>query len=426
MRSTTLSCLAGAVGAVGRREVRACAGAGRAPRRRAASTSRVEGLLLVAERPALGHERLGALGVALAAPLPDLLREHLDRAPGGRRAAVPSARCCTSSSRMRSTLRRRVAAAPGEPGADGVGFGAEAADVEHGPDGSGAPSLGWEAYRGRGGQTVADGVSDVWFRVTDLEVASGSGCVVTTTDGDRVPRLLERHRRHEHRATATRTWWRPSRPRRPGSSTPRSTCTATPASAELAGRLAAIAPPPDRHVLLRQLRRRGHRVGGEAGQAGHRSPERDRVPGQLPRPHPPGHGDDDVEDRLPSRPRPAAVRRVRRAVPQGRGRGRRVPRRRSAPAAQPDRARGDRRHAHRAGARRGRLRARADRVPPGPRGDLPRARHPLPRRRGADRLRAHRHDVLRRAARRPSRRRRDGQGPRVRASRSPPSGPRPS
>ena len=30
---------------------------------------------------------------------------------------------------------------------------------------------------------MADGVSDVWFRVTDLEVASGSGCVVTTTDG---------------------------------------------------------------------------------------------------------------------------------------------------------------------------------------------------------------------------------------------------
>ena len=69
-----------------------------------------------------------------------------------------------------------------------------------GPDGSGGPSLGWQPYRGRGGRTVADGVSDVWFRVTDLEVASGSGCVVTTTDGDRVPRLLERHRRHEHRA----------------------------------------------------------------------------------------------------------------------------------------------------------------------------------------------------------------------------------
>lgn len=30
---------------------------------------------------------------------------------------------------------------------------------------------------------MADGLADVWFRVTDLEVSSGSGCVVTTTDG---------------------------------------------------------------------------------------------------------------------------------------------------------------------------------------------------------------------------------------------------
>ncbi len=37
-------------------------------------------------------------------------------------------------------MGRRVAAAPGEPGVHGVGFGAEAAYVEHGPDGSGAPS----------------------------------------------------------------------------------------------------------------------------------------------------------------------------------------------------------------------------------------------------------------------------------------------
>jgi len=31
---------------------------------------------------------------------------------------------------------------------------------------------------------VAEHVSDVWFRVTDLEVASGSGCIVTTTSGE--------------------------------------------------------------------------------------------------------------------------------------------------------------------------------------------------------------------------------------------------
>ena len=30
---------------------------------------------------------------------------------------------------------------------------------------------------------MADGLADVWYRVTDLEVAFGRGCVVTTTDG---------------------------------------------------------------------------------------------------------------------------------------------------------------------------------------------------------------------------------------------------
>ena len=30
---------------------------------------------------------------------------------------------------------------------------------------------------------MAEGLADVWYRVTDLEVASGRGCVVTTTDG---------------------------------------------------------------------------------------------------------------------------------------------------------------------------------------------------------------------------------------------------
>ena len=31
---------------------------------------------------------------------------------------------------------------------------------------------------------VVSHVSDVWFRVTDLEVASGRGCVITTTAGE--------------------------------------------------------------------------------------------------------------------------------------------------------------------------------------------------------------------------------------------------
>jgi hypothetical protein len=60
-------------------------------------------------------------------------------------------------------------------------------------------------------------------------------------------------------------------------------------------------------------------------------PHVDRVQRQLPRPHPPGDGDDHVEDRLPRRPRAAAGRRVRRAVPRpARGRPGRRGRRRAA------------------------------------------------------------------------------------------------
>ena len=102
---------------------------------RSSSASRVglgvEGLLLVAERSALGHERLGALGVALAAALADLLREHLD---AGAELVALGAEGALLRVELEDPVdrRRRVAAAPGEPGADGVGFGAEAAQVEHG------------------------------------------------------------------------------------------------------------------------------------------------------------------------------------------------------------------------------------------------------------------------------------------------------
>ena len=92
----------------------------------------VEGLLVVAERSALGHERLGALGVAPAAPLTDLLRDHLD---AGSELVAPGAEGALLLVELDDAVdrRRRVAAPPGEPGAEGVGFGAEAAQVEHGP-----------------------------------------------------------------------------------------------------------------------------------------------------------------------------------------------------------------------------------------------------------------------------------------------------
>ena len=109
------------------------------------STSASRAFSSLAERPALGHQRLGAVGVALAAPLPDLLREHLDPRP--QVVALGAERPLLHVELEDPVdVGRRVATAPGEPGADGVGFGAEAADVEHGPDGSGGPSLGWQPY----------------------------------------------------------------------------------------------------------------------------------------------------------------------------------------------------------------------------------------------------------------------------------------
>ncbi len=159
----------------------------------------------------------------------------------------------------------------------------------------------------------ADNLSHVWFKVTDLEVASGEGSWVTTTAG-------ERYLDFSGGIAVTST----------GHSHPHVTA-AIAAQAQrfmhaqanvythdlmqpLAARLAEITPDGHRHVLLRQLRRRDHRGGGQAGQAGDRSAEHHRVPGQLPRPHPSGDGDDHLEERLPGRPCAAAVGHLHRPV----------------------------------------------------------------------------------------------------------------
>ena len=89
-------------------------------------------------------------------------------------------------------------------------------------------------------------------------------------------------------------------------------------------------------------------------------PHVDRVLRQLPRPHPPGDGDDHLEDRLPRRPLAAARRHLRRARSPTRSPPTRRPRstpplRLPAPAEGADRARRDGRDDPRAGARRGRL-----------------------------------------------------------------------
>ena len=245
------------------------------------------------------------------------------------------------------------------------------------------------------------GVSDVWFRVTDLEVASGQGCVVTTTDGTEyldftsgiavtstgpLPPAGGRrdpgaggalHPRPGQRATATTCWpswptaWPPSRPA--GIDTfffANSGAEATEAAVKLAKQATG-------------------------------RPNVDRVRRQLPRPHAPGHGDDDVEDRLPRRARARCPSGVFVApFPKAEAEVDAVPRRASGCLL--------------ADARRPRRRRRRSLIEPvlgeggyvpapaaflqGLAERLPRARDPVRRRRGADGLRPHRHDVLRRAA----------------------------
>ncbi len=209
----------------------------------------------------------------------------------------------------------------------------------------------------------------------------------------RVPRLHERHRGHEHRPLP------PAGGRRdPGAGgalrpragellpTPPARATRRATRGRHAGR--------DRLVLLRQLGRGGDRGRGQAREARDGAPERDRLPGILPRAVAPHDGDDHVQDRVPQRLPTLAERRVRRTVPlsvprrRRRGGGRRAgPRRVRSPAGGTDRAVRDRGRGHRAGARRRRVPSRARGVPPRSARPLPPARDPLRRRRGAVRVR---------------------------------------
>ena len=161
-------------------------------------------------------------------------------------------------------------------------------------------------------------LSNVWFKVTDLQVAHGRGCWVTTTDGEEYLDFAAGHRGQLDRP-------RPSAgrrcDRRAGRAVhPRPGQRLQARSARAARRQARRADAGgDRHVLLRQLRRRDHRGRGQARQAGHQAAEHDRVQRQLPRSHAHGDGDDDVEDGVPRRSRAAAGRRVRGAVPRPAG-----------------------------------------------------------------------------------------------------------
>ena len=118
----------------------------------------------------------------------------------------------------------------------------------------------------------ANNLSNVWFKVTDLEVASGEGSWVTTTSrraststsaaASRSPRTGHAH---PHVAEAIADQARAVHPR------PGQRATRHDLLEPLAARLAELTPGRHRHVLLRQLGRRDHRGRGEARQAGDRA-----------------------------------------------------------------------------------------------------------------------------------------------------------
>ena len=232
-----------------------------------------------------------------------------------------------------------------------------------------------------------------------------------------VPRLRRRDRRQLDRALPPEG---DAGDRRAGRAVhPRPGQRVHPRSARAARRQARrVGAGCDRHVLLRQLRGGDHRGRGEAGQAGHQAPEHDRVQRLVPRPHPSGDGDDHVEDGVPRRSRAAARRRVRGPVPRPVGvrsgrRDRRGAHRPRPPAAHPDRAERDGGDDPRTGARRGRLHPRPAGVPRRTRRALPRPRHLVHRRRGAERLRSDREDVRRRSLRHRARHHLHGEGHRL-------------
>ena len=127
---------------------------------------------------------------------------------------------------------------------------------------------------------------------------------------------------------------------------------------------------PRRHAPRARLRglhqrgQRGGRGGHQARPSGHRATQPHRLPGRVPRPHHGGGVADHLEARRPSRHRTPHGRGGHRAVPRrlppglerGRGGGLLPPGARPPPRHHHRRQR-DRGHVHRAGARRGRLRA---------------------------------------------------------------------
>ncbi len=276
-------------------------------------------------------------------------------------------------------------------------------------------------------------LSNVWFKVTDLEVVSGRGCRVTTVGGDEyldfAAGIAVNSTGHSHPHVVDAI------SRQAGRFIHAQVNVFTHDLLEpLAARLAELAPGAIDTFFFANS---GAEITEAAVKLAKQVTGRPNIvvfDGSF-------HGRTHLtmamttsKTGVPGRPRAAAVGHLRRPVPRS-ARGRRD--RRGAPGAR--RRRPGARDAHRArrdggddpraGPRRGWLRTGAAGVRHRARRPLPRARDPLRRRRGAERLRADGEDVRRRAPRRRARRDLHGQGDRlglpVRRPRHPPRARRP-
>ena len=271
-----------------------------------------------AARELLAYQELGLCAPGEQAAL---LADGRDRAR--RRPAVnPAAACCRRASR---SARRRSARSSSSCTSSAARPG-RARSTARG-SASRTPSAGAPNASGtyRDSATQGDGMGshlcDVWFHITELEVVSGSGCMVTHRRRRGVPRLHARHRGREHRALPPAGRRRDQRAGRHSSSTRRPTATAArcPSSSRRASRRSR--PPSIDTFFFANSGAEATEAAVKLARHATQPPERDRRAGRVPRPHVSDDGDDHVEDRLPRRLPTAPRRHLRRPRSRARSRG---------------------------------------------------------------------------------------------------------
>ena len=144
-------------------------------------------------------------------------------------------------------------------------------------------------------------LSNVWFSVTPLQVATGTRVLGHHHRRRGVPRLRRRHRRQLHRPRPPAGRRGDRRAGRSGSSTRRSTSTSTICSSRWPPSSAELTPGAIDTFFFANSGAEITEAAIKLAKQVTKRPQHHRVQRQLPRPHAPGDGDDDVEDRLSRR-----------------------------------------------------------------------------------------------------------------------------